>query len=144
MISKQHRYSAILSGFTQYLSVCLSLSISVCVCACMCVRMCQSVHSSICKGKIQQGMKLTVPNVSRHRPDKDVVLHTMLAGPGKPIHQSHSVSFTANSIIILHYDRRYNTICDNILTCNRKLTWVTLICCTEPTTKKWKNRKTKK
>ena len=33
------------------------------------------------------------------------------------------------------------TIRDAILTCNQKLTWVSLIYRTEPTTQKWKNRK---
>jgi len=37
----------------------------------------------------------------------------------------------------------YNMTRDAILTCNQKLTWISLICHTEPTTKKWKNRKTK-
>jgi len=37
----------------------------------------------------------------------------------------------------------YNTIRDAILTCARKPTWVSVICRTEPTTKKCKNRKTK-
>ena len=32
----------------------------------------------------------------------------------------------------------YDTIRDSILTCNQKLTWVSLIHRTEPTTKKWK------
>ena len=36
---------------------------------------------------------------------------------------------------------RYDTIRDAILTCARKPTWVSLIYCTEPTTKKCKNRK---
>ena len=39
--------------------------------------------------------------------------------------------------------RRYDTIRDAIWTCARKLTWVSLIYRTEPTTKKCKNRKTK-
>jgi len=34
----------------------------------------------------------------------------------------------------------YDTIRDAILTCNQKLTRVSLIYCTEPTTKKWKKR----
>jgi len=38
---------------------------------------------------------------------------------------------------------RYDTIRDAILTYARKPTWVSLIYCTEPTTKKCKNRKTK-
>jgi len=38
----------------------------------------------------------------------------------------------------------YNTIRDAILTCARKPTWVSLIYRTEPTTKKCKNKKTKK
>jgi len=38
----------------------------------------------------------------------------------------------------------YDTIWDAMLTCNQKLTWVSLIYCTEPTTKKWKNRKREK
>jgi len=53
-----------------------------------------------------------------------------------------------------HISRTVSVICTNwtyiyeirdaILTCNQKLTWVSLIYCTEPTSKKWKNRKTKK
>ena len=39
---------------------------------------------------------------------------------------------------------RYDTIRDAILTCARKPTSVSLIYCTEPTTKKYKNRKSKK
>jgi len=39
---------------------------------------------------------------------------------------------------------RYDIIRDAIFTCNQKLTWVSLIYSTEPTTEKWKNRKTKK
>ena len=42
-----------------------------------------------------------------------------------------------------HKKRRYDTIRDAILTCARKPTWVSLIYRTEPTTKMWKNRKTK-
>jgi len=38
---------------------------------------------------------------------------------------------------------RYDTIRDVILTCNQKLTWVSLIYRTDPTTKKWKTEKLK-
>jgi len=38
---------------------------------------------------------------------------------------------------------RYDTIRDAILTCAQKPTSVTLIYCTEPTTKKWKTEKVK-
>jgi len=45
--------------------------------------------------------------------------------------------------LFTHSIVRYDTIWDAILTCNQKLTWVSLIYRTEPTTKTWKNRKTK-
>ena len=38
----------------------------------------------------------------------------------------------------------YNTTWDAILTCSQKLTWVSLIYSTEPTTKKWKTEKLKR
>ena len=40
-------------------------------------------------------------------------------------------------------DAPSDTIRDAILTCNQKLTWVSLFYRTEPTIKKWKNRKLK-
>ena len=43
-----------------------------------------------------------------------------------------------------HTSIRYDTIRDAILTCARKPTWVSFIYRTEPTTKKCKNRKTKR
>jgi len=42
-----------------------------------------------------------------------------------------------------HVKTSYDTIWDAILTCARKLTWVSLICHTKPTTKKWKTEKRK-
>jgi len=39
---------------------------------------------------------------------------------------------------------QYDTIWYAMLMCSQKLTWVSLIYCTAPTTKKWKNRKSKK
>jgi len=43
--------------------------------------------------------------------------------------------------IAFNYRSLYDTIRDAILTCTQKLTLLSLIYCTEPTTKKWKTEK---
>jgi len=43
--------------------------------------------------------------------------------------------------IAFNYRSLYDTIRDGILTCAQKLTLLSLIYCTEPTTKKWKTEK---
>jgi len=46
--------------------------------------------------------------------------------------------------VVYGSDVRLDTMRDAILTYSQKLTWVSLIYCTEPTTNKWKNRKVKR
>ena len=52
-----------------------------------------------------------------------------------------NVSFWYRLIWVVLDKGRYDTIRDAILTCAQKPTSVSLIYCTEPTTKKCKNRK---
>jgi len=49
-----------------------------------------------------------------------------------------------NSSVMTIVEKARETIQGGVLACNQKLTWVSLIYRTEPTTKKWKNQKVKK
>jgi len=59
---------------------------------------------------------------------------------------SRIVSYGNNTPMCVpwHLLLRYDTIRDAILTCTRKPTWVSLIYRTEPTSKNWEKRQTKK
>ena len=51
---------------------------------------------------------------------------------------------TNSSVAMTIVAKARETIQGGVLACNQKLTWVSLIYRTEPTTKKWKNQKVKK
>jgi len=88
--------------------------------------------------------------ISRHADDISRYSVPPSAGPVLPLcsrkNATNSTVVTANafsgwlSTSDVNNRLDYDTIQDAILTCNQKLTWVSLIHRTEPTTKKWRKK----
>ena len=60
------------------------------------------------------------------------------------VHKTGLLHGTDHCCIVVRGGLSDDTIRDAILTCNQKLTWVRLIYCAEPATRKWKQKKEKR